>query len=110
MQAGKLRHYIDIESRAETKDATGYPVVTWTAFASGVRASIEPLSAKEFVAQDATLGQVVARIVIRYIAGVLPTMRIKHGSDIYNIQGVLPDRVSGRQYLTMPVSRGTNQG
>jgi hypothetical protein len=37
-------------------------------------------------------------------------MRINHNGRYYNIHGVLPDKDSGRDYITMPVSEGTGDG
>jgi hypothetical protein len=42
-------------------------------------------------------------------------MRFKHfvGNGVYelfNIAGILPDPRSGREYLTLPVTRGVNEG
>lgn len=110
MEAGRLRHRIDIDEKIETQDGNGDPVVTWKPFARRVPAAIEPLSAKEFLSLNQPVAQGSARIVIRWMAGVLPTMRARHGETIYNILGVLSDRESGRDYLTLPVSRGTNEG
>jgi len=50
-------------------------------------------------------------MVIRYRAGVLPTMRILHRGDVYNIEGPpLPDPDSGLEYLTILVAKGVNDG
>ena len=37
-------------------------------------------------------------------------MRILHRGQVYNIAGLLPDRVSGLEYITIPVSAGVNDG
>lgn len=37
-------------------------------------------------------------------------MRFVHGSTIYNPEGFLADRESGKEYMTIPVSTGTNSG
>ncbi len=110
MQAGKLRHRVTIESLAETQDGTTGAISTaWQAVAS-VWAAIEPLSGREFLAAQETQSQIVARVVIRYRSDVTAKMRIAHGSELYNVHGVLPDKVSGREYLTLMVSRGVNDG
>jgi hypothetical protein len=33
-----------------------------------------------------------------------------HAGKVYNIAGVLPDNVSGQEYITLPVSEGVNAG
>jgi hypothetical protein len=37
-------------------------------------------------------------------------MRVNHNGTIYNIHGVLPDKKSGREYLTLACSTGANDG
>lgn len=106
MGAGKYRHRIDIERKVANGD--GY---TWQPVVRNLPAEIKPLSAREFVgAGSQVLGQASARIEIRYRPGLDPTMRVRHGAVIYNILGVLEDDESGTEWITLPVSRGTNAG
>lgn len=110
MQAGKLRHRVTIESLVETQDGTtGAISRAWSTVAT-VWAAVEPLSGREFLAAQETQSQVTARIVIRHRSDVTTKMRIAIGADRYNIHGILPDKVSGREYLTLMVSRGVNDG
>lgn len=110
MRAGKLRHKVTIQAPGLTQDpVTGEIRPEWTDFAS-VFASIEPLSARDFIAAQANQSEITARIVIRYREGLLPTMRILHRGKVYAIQGVLPDAKSGLEYLTIPVSEGVKDG
>lgn len=110
MQAGKLRHRVSLQAWAETQDPnTGAIKHDWSEVAK-VWASVEPLSAREFIQSSAGQSQISARIVIRYRTGVDATMRIVHRGRLYNIQGVLADKVSGLEYLTLPVSEGVNAG
>lgn len=114
MQAGKLRHRIKFQQKNTAQDpVTGEMVATWVDVAGweSVPASVEPLSVKDFIAAQAAQSQLSARIVIRYRAGVLPTMRILYRDAIYNIEGPpLPDAKSGLEYLTLAVSAGVNDG
>ena len=110
MRAGKLRHQVVIQSPTLSQDPqTGEMLNGWADFAT-CWASIEPLSAREFIAAQAGQSEITARIVIRYRPGVLPTMRILYRGKVYNIHGVLPDIKSGLEYLTLPVSEGVNDG
>lgn len=110
MRAGQLRHPITIQRPKYAQDqATGEMTPSWVEVAS-TWAAIEPLSAREFIAASATQSAVSARIVIRYRAGVDATMRILHLDKIYNIEGVLADKDSGRDYLTLPCSEGVSDG
>jgi head-tail adaptor len=111
LDAGRLRHRIAIQEFASIQDSNGDVTEEW-ATAEGmasVPASIEPLSAREFIQSATEQMQTMARITIRY--RVLPAkFRILHGSTIYNPTGVLADKDSGREFLTLPVHAGINNG
>ncbi|WP_426156762.1 phage head closure protein [Pseudomonas sp. TSRC2-2] len=112
MQAGKLRHRIEIQHKITPRDpVTGnFLEPAWVEFAK-VWAAVEDLSARDFVAAKAGQSQVTGRVVIRYRSGVLPTMRIVHRGEIYSIEGPpLADKESGLEYLTLLVSKGIKDG
>lgn len=73
-------------------------------------ASVVDLSARDFVAARAAQSEVTTRITIRWRDDVTDKHRIVHRGRIYNIHGVLEDDKSGREYLTLPCSRGVNDG
>jgi SPP1 family predicted phage head-tail adaptor len=111
--AGNLRHRIAIQERLEEQDSdTGEITHVWATVSEmgNVPAEIVPLSAKEFIAAQATQSEIVARIVIRYREGIDATMRAVHNGAVYNIRGVLPDPRTGREWLTLPVSAGLTDG
>lgn len=111
MRAGQLRHRVEFQRPQLDQDpVTGEMVKSWVVVWPNVAAGIEPLSAREFVAAASECSQVSARIVIRYRPGVDSTMRILHRGKIYSIQGVLADRDSGLEYLTLPCSEGVSDG
>ena len=113
MQAGRLRHRIDIEEQATPRDpVTGeHGEPQWTARWRKCPARVEPLSARDLVAAKAAQSEATARMVIRYRTGVLPTMRIVYRGEVYSIEGPpLEDPVSGREYLTLMVSKGVRDG
>jgi SPP1 family predicted phage head-tail adaptor len=110
MQAGKLRHRVDLQKKVTGRNPeTGGISEEWQPVTT-VWASIEPLSAREFIAAGATQASVTTRITIRYREGVTAQMRAVSRGKIYNIEGVLPDDKSGREYLTLPCSEGVNDG
>ena len=110
MKAGTLRHRVTIQQPVSAQNpTTGAETVTWQYFAQ-VWASVEPVSVREFVAAKSGQSEVMARIVIRYRPGIDATMRILFRGAVYNIEGVLPDPKSGREYITLPVSMGVNDG
>lgn len=111
LKAGRLRHRVDIQARQDVQDPnTGDVTPAWVTVWPNVPAAIEPLSAREFIAAQAVQSQVVARITMRYRQGLDASMRILHKSTVYNIAGLLPDKDSGLEYFTVPVSAGVNNG
>lgn len=110
MQAGKLRHRLELQAKQSVQNpTTGSMVDEWVPVTT-VWAAIEPLSAREFIAAGATQASVTTRITIRYREGITAQMRAISRGKIYNIEGVLPDDKSGREYLTLPCSEGVNDG
>lgn len=110
MQAGKLRNRITLQEPVkEQNPTTGAVINTWRDVAT-LWAEVAPLSAREFIAAQASQGEVTTRITIRYREGVTLKHRILFRGRIYNIEGVLPDPRSGREYLTLPCSEGANDG
>jgi SPP1 family predicted phage head-tail adaptor len=117
LAAGKLRHRVRLERLDPVEDSAGVaqdPTTgeierEWVLVAT-VWAAIEPLSAREFVQSGAGQSQVSARITLRYRSDLNATWRIVHGSRIYNPEGVLADKDSGLEYVTVPVSEGVNAG
>ena len=112
MRAGRLRHRITFQQPGLVQDAaTGEMVPGWAPVWEQVPASVEPLSSRDLIAAQAGQSEASGRMVIRYRPGVLPTMRILHRGDVYNIQGQpMPDPVSGLEYLTILVAKGVNDG
>lgn len=123
LRGGKLRHRVRIDELVPVEDSNGDPtqdpatgalIQEWVTVAT-VWAAIEPLSARELIQSAAMQSAVSARLVIRYRAGLHAAMRFVHvvnGADgtIYNPAGMLADKESGLEYLTIPVSAGVNNG
>lgn len=112
MRAGDLRHQIEIQHRVTPRDPVtlefGEP--EWQLFAK-VWAGVSPLSARDLIAAQAAQSEATARMVIRYRPGVLATMRIVYRGEVYSIEGPpLEDDKSGRDYLTILVSKGVKDG
>jgi len=104
MRIGPLRHPLRIERPIQTQDATtGAITELWETFAE-VKGSIEPLSAREFISAKATQAEYTSRIRIRYIPGVLPSMRVIdiREDTVYELAGPpLTDPKSGKHWLTL---------
>ncbi len=120
IEAGRLRHRIRIEelqylldSHGDVyQDDTGATRQDWVEVAT-VWAAIEPLSAREFIAAQATQSKITARIIIRHRDGLNAAMRLLHlrtgrPDVIYNPAAFLPDVESGLEYMTAPCSTGVS--
>jgi len=90
LKAGALRHKIRIESGKDVQDSTGNITRTWSTFAT-VRASIEPLSGKEFFRAHSINEQFTVRVRLRYLSGLDTDKRIVDTvtSEIYNILAIV---------------------
>ncbi len=108
--AGRLRHRVQLQRQVYGQSpATGAQTVSWEPLAD-VWAEVAPLSAREFVAAKAIDSEVTLRVTIRHREGVTDKCRVLFRGKILNIHGVLPDPVSGLEYLTLPCSEGVNDG
>lgn len=88
MIAGSLRHVVTIQQPVETQDDYGQAVTSWRDVVT-CPASIEPLSAREFFAAQQTKADVTHKVRLRYVAGIVPTMRLLFGSRIFQFSSVL---------------------
>lgn len=110
IRAGTLRHRVSIQKyEDQLNPITGARDKNWVEV-SQVWASIEPLSVRDFIQSAGLQSQVSARISIRYRDDITAGMRIVHRNKIYSITGVLSDRNSGLEYLTLPCTEGANAG
>lgn len=110
VRSGKLRHRVTIEKPGYTQDPnTGEQIPGWE-LVGNVWADVSPLSAREFIAAQATQSEISARITIRYRPDLSADMRILHRGRIYNPAGMIPDQVSGIEHITIPVSEGVDEG
>jgi SPP1 family predicted phage head-tail adaptor len=94
MKIGGLRHKITIEKPVTAKNSLAAMTTTWVQFAQ-VWASIETLRGFDKTAAQANYPGANAKVVIRYISGLLPTMRLVYNNQIYSILGA-PNNVDMR--------------
>lgn len=108
------RHWVSLQQPVQAQDpVTGELTVTWAEYAK-VPADIEPLSAREFIQSAAGQSEIVAKIRIRYNGAVQANWRIvnvlRGVTRIYNPAGILLDKDSGLEEMTIPVTQGVNSG
>lgn len=113
MQAGKLRHRVRIQHKVTSQHpVTGEQLTEqWVDFAK-VWASVDDLSARDFIAAQAIQSEAKSRVVIRYRDGVTAAMRVVLASGaVCEIVGPpLVDPSSRKEYLTLLVSSGVSDG
>lgn len=108
LSAGRLRHRLVLQRPIQTQDAnTGSIQNTWETVAT-VWGAIEPVNVRAFIAAQSEVNKVTSKIIIRYRDDVSPRWRVLHEAKglFYIIEGVLSDKDSGLEYLTLPVSEG----
>lgn len=87
MRIGRRRNLVTIETPVQTKQTNGSVKTTWEEFRK-VWASIETLKAYEKTASATTWPGSDQKISLRYIDGVLPTMRVVYNNVAYAILGI----------------------
>lgn len=79
----------------------------WVKF-SDAYFNIDPVSGREQVTLQAVQSRMTSRVSCHYVAGILPTMRVKIGTWIYNILEVIDENMRHRK-LILSVSGPTNE-
>lgn len=116
IEAGRLRHAIDIQEPTQTQDAvTGEVTVSWTSVHESVPCAIEPLSVRDYIQSQAIQSDVAVRVVFRFLPNLSSDMRFVgvcgcHDGEVFNPEGYFEDQKTGRGYITAPCSRGVNDG
>jgi len=105
------------EVRVSFQSKTGTPVpdgyggsaVPWVDFATNIAASIVPTTGRELLAAQAVQNESRFTITTRYVAGIIPAMRIVFGTRVFNILDTsnLDER---NKELQFSCSEGLTQG
>jgi len=111
MDAGLLRHVVEIQNYTMSQNSSGDDVKTYgtgaDAFAT-VHAQIITSGGRELYAAQQQFAEANAVIKMRYLAGVTERMRVYHAADgvYYNILNVRTDDVSRREALILTCQTG----
>lgn len=100
MKVGRLRNRVTVQSSTDTVNDCGELVQTWATFEE-VYAEVRSVSGREYLQTDKVRAEVSHVITIRYLAGLLPNMRIVHGTKTFEIVAILPDRTDARMMQIM---------
>ena len=88
MDAGLMRHRIEIQALQGTPNVYGEIENVWVTMAT-VRASINPVSGREFMAANQEHAAVTHKVTIRYNRTVKASMRVLYGARVLDILHVI---------------------
>lgn len=110
LDAGSLRHRIAIDERMVTQcQKTGALINSWKFF-QNLWAKVTPISGKEYIAGGQEGAKITVRVQVRYNPYLTNKMRLRYGNKVYNIEAILEDNQSGREWLTLMCSEGVTRG
>jgi SPP1 family predicted phage head-tail adaptor len=110
LQAGRLRHRVTIQRKTVGQDSAGGMTETWTDFVKNANAAINTVTGRESVASQQIMAKYSTEISVRWRPGITATMRVLHGSVVYNIEGVIPDSETGRKITTLACTQRDADG
>jgi SPP1 family predicted phage head-tail adaptor len=88
--AGALFNRITIQINAGTTQGTdGQPTDNWITYKASVPAEVRPLSGRELLIGTQVSPEVSRVVTIRYMAGIVPEMRITWGTKTFEINSVI---------------------
>ena len=96
MRAGLLRHRLTILNPTDVSSSWNSTETTWTTYAT-VWGSIEPISGREYYEAEQVQSQVRHMIIIRFIHGVTPNMRISFEGRTFKIIAAINPIERGRK-------------
>lgn len=88
MDAGLMRHKITMQKKSNERNSFGEPEDMWVDVVT-VRASINPLSGRDFMAAMKEQAAVTHKVTIRYNPSVNADMRIKYGDRLFDILHII---------------------
>ena len=107
MRSGRLRNRLVLQSKTYTTDSYGAQIVGWSTQAT-VWGAIEPLSGKEYLAQQQIQSEIMVRIVIRYRSDITTAWRITNDGLYYDIENILNENSRDRM-LTIYCRQGVSE-
>lgn len=100
MKAGSLDQRIVIERLVEGSDELGQPINDWLPIVT-TWAAVEPLVGREYIAAQAAVSEITARVRLRYRPGITAADRIVHDGTTYGITSVADVHSSRRELVLM---------
>ena len=88
MNVGRFRQRVTIQKVDSSQNSLGERVETWSEVADRW-AKVEPLRGRSLWNAKQVMAELDTKITLRYLSGIVPAMRVKHGEDIYKIESVI---------------------
>ena len=100
MKAGDLTERVTVERFTSTEDELGQPIETWAPLFT-CWAAVEPLTGREYLAAQAAVSEVTAKIRMRFRPWMTSQDRVIHEGTVYQIQSVIDVRSENRELVLM---------
>jgi SPP1 family predicted phage head-tail adaptor len=101
MKSGQLDQRISVERLQGGVDELGQPLPdTWAPLFT-CWAAVEPLTGREYIAAQAAVSEVTAKIRMRFRPWMTAEDRVIHDGTIYNIVSLIDVRSANRELVLM---------
>lgn len=108
MQVGLYRHIVAFQRKNESTDEYGGDVFSWSTFAT-TWARVRPLQGRDLIASESERNEAKVRFNCRFVAGVVPAMRIVWQGRNHEIISVADINGMGRE-LEILTREGMSEG
>lgn len=103
MEAGNLRHRIELQFESKTQDSTGDPVSDgWTTFATRW-AFVKPLTGREVVQAQQIHAETTHSITLRYMNGINEAHRVLYEGRDFQILSVINVEERDKELILLAV-------
>ena len=100
MKAGQLDQRVTVERFTSTEDELGQPIEAWAPLFT-CWAAVEPLTGREYIAAQAAVSEVTAKIRMRFRPWMTAEDRVIHDGTTYNIVSLIDVRSDHRELVLM---------
>ena len=100
MKAGQLDQRVTVERLSGGVDELGQPIQSWAPLFT-CWAAVEPLTGREYLAAQAAVSEVTARIRMRFRPWMTAQDRVIHNGTTYNIVSLIDVRSGHRELVLM---------
>ena len=100
MRAGQLDQRVTVERFSRTEDELGQPIESWAPLFT-CWAAVEPLTGREYLASQAAVSEVTARIRMRFRPWMTAEDRVIHNGTTYGIESLIDVRSDHRELVLM---------